>query len=75
MVSDPGVAEVVDGTVVDAGELEVAVYRGTNVADEQGPAVFGDEDMVGFSVFGPDLEPFLYGVSGGFIEGDVAARL
>ncbi len=75
LVGDPGVTEVVDGAVINAGELEVAVNGGADIADEELAAIFGDEEVVGFGVFGSDFQPFGNGILGGFVEGDFTAGL
>ncbi len=74
-MSDPGMAKVVDGGVFDAGKFEIAINGGANVADEEGTAVFGDEEMLGFFGGLADGEPTVDGSGSGFVERNHATRL
>lgn len=63
------VAEIVDFGAVDAGDAEVAVNGGTNVADQKGVTSFGDKEgsVLGF---GSASDIFFDGSFGGSVKRD-----
>jgi hypothetical protein len=74
-MGDPGVTEIVDGSVIYTGEFEVAINGGADVADEKGTTVFGDEQTLGFLGGLANSQPAVNSGFGGFVEGNYAAGL
>jgi len=71
LFDNEGVAEVVDFGSLDPSDAEVAVDGGSDVADKEGVAGFGDEEggVLGFGAFfDVGLDRFL----GRFVEGDAS---
>ncbi len=74
VVGNEGVAQVVDLGAGDSGDFEIAVNGGSDVADKERPAGFGNEKGVGLD-FGAHCQVGLEGSFDCLVERNVSFRM
>lgn len=73
LVDDESVAQVVDISIFDFCNFEIAINAVSNIADEERMAIFGNEQAMAFFGFWPFVKIAIDSFSGRPVEGNHSA--